>query len=152
MWCKFKSIIEKLSDQLLNNEEKIFGLIDAPKKSKPYPQRRHDFTIRHILINNRLNSLDEDSITSLSQKMMREEINYNHHHHHAKCHGDHDNFKINFVCADILGKIEDNKLLLQFYTDFYLHDLLLNRQSKTIKIIFYRRKNLLSFLIAWSIS
>ena len=28
-----------------------------------------------------------------------------------------ENFKKNFLCENILGKIEDNKLLLQFYTD-----------------------------------
>ena len=32
VWCKFKSILEKLSDKPLDNEEKIFGLINVPKK------------------------------------------------------------------------------------------------------------------------
>ena len=85
MWCKFKSILEKLTDSPLDNEEKIFGLIDAPKKPKAYLRNFITFTIRHALINNRLNSIDEDSLTFLAEKTSREEIKYN--YHHAKCHG-----------------------------------------------------------------
>ena len=68
MWCKFKSILEKLSHQSSHNEEKIFVLTDDPNKSKTYLINFITFTIRLTLINNRLNSLDKDSLTSLAKK------------------------------------------------------------------------------------
>ena len=67
-WCKIESVLEKLSDQPLDNEEKIFGLIDEPKKSKAYLRNFITFTIRHTILNNRLNSLHGHSLTSLAEK------------------------------------------------------------------------------------
>ena len=112
VWEHFKEILSKLSDKPFNLEEKIFGIIDAPKKSKEYLRNFITFTIRHVLINNRLYTLNDENLIALSNKTLREEIKYN--YYHARCHGNLDNFKRNFLCDELIGRIENNELLLNF--------------------------------------
>ena len=94
VWEHFKEILSKLSDKPFNLEEKIFGIIDAPKKSKEYLRNFITFTIRHVLINNRLYTLNDENLIALSNKTLREEIKYK--YYRARCHGNLDNFKQNF--------------------------------------------------------
>ena len=98
--------------QPFNLEEKIFGIIDAPKKSKEYLRNFITFTIRHVLINNRLHTLNDENLVALSNKTLREEIKYN--YYHARCHGNLDNFRQNFLCDELIGRIENNELILNF--------------------------------------
>ena len=109
---KSKKSYQTFSDKLLNLRRKIFGIIDAPKKSKEYLRNFITFTIRHVLINNRLYTLNDENLIALSNKTLREEIKYN--YYHARCHGNLDNFKRNFLCDELIGRIENNELILNF--------------------------------------
>ena len=100
VWEHFKEILSKLSEKPFNIEEKILGIMDAPKKSKEHLRNFITFTIRHVLINSRLHTLNDENLIASSNKTLREEIKYN--HYHARCHGNLDIFKQNFLCDKLI--------------------------------------------------
>ena len=69
VWEHFNGILSKLSDNPSNLEEKSFRIIDAPQESKEYFRNFITFTIRYVLINNRLHTLNDENVTiALSNK------------------------------------------------------------------------------------
>ena len=88
----------------------LLVVVNCQKKSKDYLRNFITFTIRYTLINNRLQTLNDQDLILLARKTLREEIKYN--FYHARCHGKIENFNKTFLCDEIIGKIQDNNLIL----------------------------------------